>query len=497
MAPSVSSPLIRQPLSTLSASSADAEDERALHNTQQIMQDQQQPPRKYSLAAVALLFSVPALAGFGFGYDIGATSYAIVQLQSSDFSGVSWYAVIANAPVLQGTIVSAASVGALAGSTLMFGIADKIGRKRELQAGALLYITGAALQFSAGLGPYSSTSSAGFGLTVLLLGRLVYGVGMGISMHGAPTYLAEMVPSDIRGLLVSLKEASIVLGMLLGYVLGYAFSKTTGGWAWTYACSALCSVAMLGLSFRIPRSCRWLLLRGREDEALESLRFVFNGEHAVYEFEEMKRLNESLTSNRNADHGAGVNEQDNTIHEEKSIWDPSHRAPLLAGIGLVVLQQVTGQPSVLSYATPIFRDAGLSDYSSVLVAAFKLVATLTAAGTVEKYGRKKLLYMGCTLMLIALTFLSVSFGRDAPGDQIMILLSMFMYIGGYQVGFGPISWLIISEVFPLSVRGQAVALAVQMNFFLNAVVQFGVPVLESAIGLNFTFGIFAVLTAYR
>jgi MFS family permease len=163
----------------------------------------------------------------------------------------------------------------------MFGIADKIGRKRELQAGAVLYMTGAALQFSAGLGPYASTSSAGFGLTVLLLGRLVYGVGMGISMHGAPTYLAEMVPSDIRGLLVSLKEASIVLGILSGYVLGYAFSKTTGGWAWTYACSAVCSVVMLILSFFIPRSCRWLLLRGREEEALESLRFVFYEENAL------------------------------------------------------------------------------------------------------------------------------------------------------------------------------------------------------------------------
>jgi hypothetical protein len=214
----------------------------------------------------------------------------------------------------------------------------------------------------------------------------------------------------------------------------------------------------------------------------------------------MKRLNESSNPNRNADNGVGVNEQDgvnDNNHEEKSIWDPSRRAPLLAGVGLVVLQQVTGQPSVLSYATPIFRDTGLSDYSSVLVAAFKLVATLTAAGTVEKYGRKKLLYTGCSLMLVALTVLSVSFGRDAPGVQSTILLSMFVYIGGYQVGFGPISWLIISEVFPLSVRGQAVALAVQMNFFLNAVVQFGVPVLESAIGLNFTFGIFAVLTAYR
>jgi sugar porter (SP) family MFS transporter len=323
------------------------------------------------------------------------------------------------------------------------------------------------------------------GVACLLLGRVVYGAGIGISMHGAPTYLAEMGPSNIRGLLVSLKEASIVLGILMGYVLGFAFSHTAGGWAWTYACSSIVSVFMLIVSMWIPCSCRWLLLQGRDEEALDSIRFVFFEEVAVYEFEAMRRLHESTTTDLATSGGPN------------SIWHPSRRAPLLAGVGLVILQQITGQPSVLSYATPIFRDAGLSDYASVLVAAFKLVATLSAAVTVEKFGRKKLLYTGCTLMLVALVTLAFSFGREMPGLNGIILLSMFIYIGGYQLGFGPISWLIISEVFPLSVRGQAVALSVQMNFLLNAVVQFGVPVLESAIGLKRIFGIFAFWTVYR
>ena len=182
---------------------------------------------------------------------------------------------------------------------------------------------------------------------------------------------------------------------------------------------------------------------------------------------------------------------------------------MVAGIGLVVLQQITGQPSVLSYATGIFRDAGLSDASSILVAAFKLVATLGSASLVEKCGRKKLLYTGNALMLGALVILALSFqsGGAASGAaagatssrkfaETLILFAMFVYIGGYQLGFGPISWAFLSECFPLSVRGQAMAVAVQMNFLFNAVVQLLVPVLEGLVGLNVTFGIFAVLTAY-
>lgn len=154
----------------------------------------------------------------------------------------------------------------------------------------------------------------------------------------------------------------------------------------------------------------------------------------------------------------------------------------------------------MSYAAPIFRDAGLSDWSSILVAAFKLIATLVSASLVEQYGRKRLLYTGNSLMLGALFLLSYAFGQTttAPGGilETFILVSMFIYIGGYQLSFGPIAWLMISECFPMAIRGQAVAVAVQLNFFFNALVQLAVPLLEKWIGLNVTFAIFALFTAY-
>lgn len=439
-------------------------------------------PSEYALLSVALLFSAPALGGALFGYDIGATSFAIVQIKDADLSGVSWWDAVANSPALQGLIVAAVSAGALLGSAALFLFPDRIGRRTELRIGATLYVVGAALELWASS---SNTWSAGAGLTALLAGRLIYGTGVGVTMHGAPTYLSEQSPSSIRGLLVSLKEACIVLGILLGYVVGLVFSTVSGGWGMTYGVTMVPASLVFALSFVVPESCRWLLSQGRESEALTSLKFVFLGDFAEAEFGVLKNSQE--------DDAEGRPENPN----DKGIWDPSRRAPLVAGIGVIVLQQITGQPSVLSYATPIFQDFGLTNSASVILAVFKLVATLCTVVTVDKYGRKNLLFAGCALMLAALLVLAaVPSTSQSQGAKGAILAAMVVYIGGYQVGFGPIGWVLISEVFPLSVRGQAVALAVQMNFLFNMVVQFVFPILQNWIGLNITFAIFAVLTSY-
>jgi len=459
----------------LAMSTADAGDDVA----QTIRRGSRRP---YSLRSIALVFGVPALGGFLFGFDISVTSYAVVELET----------LLHNSPTLIGVTVSAASLGAFLGSLFIFTIADFIGRRAELRYGAMLYMAGACLEVGAGV--LSTTLKIQwFSISVLILGRLIYGVGIACVMHGGPTYIAEMAPSTIRGLLVSLKEAMIVLGILFGYCIGFAFSHVENGWVYAYGSSLVVSTIMLMLSFAIPPSSRWLLLQGREEEALESVRFVFvNDQLAMLEWEGMKQAPVQEES---------PGEEEPTINPEEpiSLWNQRYRAPMIAGIGLVVLQQITGQPSVLSYATPIFQRAGLSAWSSILVAVFKLCATLASASSVETYGRKKLLYTGNALMLGALLTLTVSFGNngDVSSTQIetVILLAMFVYIGGYQFSFGPISWLMISECFPMAVRGQAVAVAVQMNFLFNAMVQFAVPVLERVIGLNVTFGIFALLTA--
>ena len=193
----------------------------------------------------------------------------------------------------------------------------------------------------------------------------------------------------------------------------------------------------------------------------------------------------------------------------RGIFTAANRRALVAGLGLVTLQQVTGQPSILYYASSIFDDAGMAAYAAVLTGSFKLVMTLLSVVVVDKYGRRWLLLVGVSIMLFALAVMVGAFWGNSGdgglnGRTVAIILGMFLYIGGYQVSFGPISWLLISEIFPLDVRDQAISVAVFTNFAWNVLVSFLYPVIvdgfASAFGehykLSAAFSIFFVLTAY-
>ncbi|KAJ8599822.1 hypothetical protein CTAYLR_009958 [Chrysophaeum taylorii] len=436
---------------------------------------------KFRKESVLRVFIFPALGGLLFGYDIGATSYVLPQLESKR-SGVKWHDLIKHSAVLQGIVTSGGVAGALVGALIVFRVADVLGRRRELLIGSWLYAFGAGLELASG-GVRGGTSAA-LGLSLLLLGRVVYGVGCGFVMHGAPAYIAEMSPPSVRGMLVSLKEAMIVVGISVGYGIGYGMSSIPHGWQITYGASIPIALVVFFGVLGLPPSARWLAVRGRRAEP--SLRFVYgdNFGEALHELEDVQ------------------------IDTTKSLADPEYRAALRAGLGVVLLQQFTGQPSVLYYATSIFESAGIGAIATVFVGVFKLAATLIAVFAVDSRGRRFLLLTGISVMLVALLGLAGSFadfhssgGFDAAKAAIIIFI--FVYIAGYQAGFGPIAWLLISECFPLEVRGQAVALAVQTNFASNLVVTFLFPVAESVfktlvghLNLCVLFGIFAIVDVY-
>lgn len=434
---------------------------------------------QYRKFAVFLIFIFPAIGGMLFGYDIGATSTVIPQLTSEDNSGVKWHGIVNDSSFLQGAITAVGMVGAMLSSLYCFQVADILGRRMELLIAATLYAGGAAIEFISGDASFDSTS----GITTLMIGRLVYGFGCGFCMHGAPAYIGEMAPYQIRGLLVSLKEAFIVVGITLGYSIGYGMSYLDGGWKYTYGFAIIpASVMFLGVYY-LPPSCRWLALKGNIEEAKLSLMFVSPDLPSA----EVRSLEEMSQKKHKEDN--------NTSTEERAeLMSPEVFPALVAGVGLVVFQQITGQPSVLYYANTIFADVGLDAVAAVAIAVFKLIATLFATFTVDNYGRKSLLYVGCSMMLFALVMLSVVFifptGDGFTPQKAAILVALFIYIGGYQVGYGPVVWLFISEIFPLEVRGKAVAIAVVTNFFFNAVMVFLFPVELQYIGAAATFFIY-------
>lgn len=399
----------------------------------------------------------------------------------------------------QGILSSLNLVGAVISSAICFRWADVMGRKKEVQVGAALYFLGSAIT---ALSPYLWGIYAGF---------LIYGLGIGFCMHAAPVYIAEIAPANVRGTLVSAKEMVIVLGMFLGFAAGAIFAPMEqAGWRLMVIIAAIfaCFVEV-GITF-IPNSPRWLVLRSLRtssllevDEALageakEALAF-FRGATAA-EIEE--EFNVMLSDARDSSAGASA-------QAPGCLETLRYPKPLIIGCGLVFFQQVTGQPSVLIFATDIFKSAGFAGaaaLSSVGVGLVKLLATSFTAFKVDQYGRRQLLLWGIAGMILALALLGVAFSfrhvdhgevSIPRGWAIVTVLALMIYVSAYQVGFGPISWLMISEIFPLGVRGSALSTAAMVNFGSNILMTLCQTALMDALtpaGAFFLYMAFAVVS---
>ncbi|CAL8468142.1 g7681 [Coccomyxa elongata] len=423
-----------------------------------------------------LLFLFPAVGGLLFGYDIGATSGALVSLKSAVTSGTSWYDLNA---FQSGFVVSSSLLGALAGSAAAFVVGDKLGRKREILLGAVLYGGSAALM------------AAAPNLEVLLIGRTLYGLGIGFTMHAAPAYIAEAAPAKVRGLLISLKEAFVVIGILLGYLTSYLFIDDVGGWRAMYGLAAGPAVILLAGMAWLPDSPRWLLLNGDSREKAEAALIRARGKFG----NDLERIRIEIAAIARSVEEAQADENPGFV----GLFRGRFLKPLLIGSSLMLFQQITGQPSVLYYAADIFEKAGFGAGKdatgvSVLLGFFKLVMTGVAVFTVDSLGRRPLLLGGVSAMVVALLALGgsqlVLSGGMATWTSVIALL---IYVGAYQVSFGPISWLIVGEIFPLAVRGPASAIATITNFGSNFVVSLVLPSVQDAFGPWGTYLAFAAI----
>jgi sugar porter (SP) family MFS transporter len=405
------------------------------------------------------------LAGIGgllFGYDTGVIGGAL-PLIANDFD---W-----NTPFRKGVITSSLLLGAAVGAFVAGRLSDRLGRKRLILITAATFVVGIA---GASLAPSAA---------VLVLFRVIIGLGVGSASVTVPLYIGEIAPPAVRGALVSLNQLAITIGILVSELIAY-FLTTTGQWR-TMVALAIIPSLILGLGMlRQPESPAWLVEQEREDEARSIL----------------GRVRE-----RPEDVDAEVNEVQAVARQREGVgalFADRVRPALIIGVALAIIQQITGINTVIYYAPTLLEAAGLGAHAAiggtVVVGAINVLLTVVAIKLLDRVGRRPLLLGGTLGMIIGLTVLAVSF--IGQGDAIshshaaFAIAALCLYVGSFAIGLGPVFWLLISEIYPLRVRGSAMSLAGVANWIFNFLVAISYLSILSAAGRPATFFGLAVIT---
>ena len=410
---------------------------------------------------VAAVFA--GLGGLLFGYDTGVISGAELFLKN-DFT-LSSFAL----EVIVSGVLAGAATGALAGGRL----ADLFGRRRLLIVTAAIFAVGAIV------------CAAATSLGMLIFGRIVVGLGIGLSSGTVPVYISEVSPPETRGWQVSLFQLSITVGILLAYLVDYAFAAIEG-WRWMFGLALVpAAIFAVGMLF-LPESPRWMAKRGRPDAARSILLRIREASEVDAE---MREIEESLA---HAEEHGGLSD----------LLHASLRPALIVGIGLAIFQQVTGINTVIYYAPMIIQSAGIPSASGSILATagigvVNVLMTIIAMWLIDRMGRRPLLLTGIAGMIISLGLLGLSFRLSLHAGTLawLAVISMMLYVASFAISLGPIFWLLISEIYPLKVRSSSQGLAATFNWASNLLVTLTFLTLLQAIGPSLTFwmyGLFAI-----
>jgi SP family xylose:H+ symportor-like MFS transporter len=400
-----------------------------------------------SAVYVFLVCIVAALGGLLFGYDTGVINGAIGPLKAH-------FALDAK---LQGWTMGCALLGCAAGAAAAGVISDLLGRKKVLILSAILF-------FVSALGTALPRT-----ITTFVIYRIIGGLGVGAASMSSPMYIAEIAPARIRGRMVSVNQFAIVTGFLVVYFVNYfialrgdAMWNQQFGWRWMFGSEALPALLLLVLLLFVPESPRWLTKQDRTDEALAILSRVEGTDRAETELLEIK---------------------DAIAHEGGSLGQllqPGMKIVLVIGIVLAILQQVTGINVFLYFGTEIFKKMGSETSAALLqtvvVGTVNLIFTIVAIWTVDKLGRKLLMMIGSTGMGISL--LAMGLSAYFHKTDLWVLLFILGYIACFALSVGPVTWVILSEIFPTRIRGRAMAIATVCLWVANYVVSQTFPIMD-------------------
>jgi MFS transporter, SP family, galactose:H+ symporter len=408
---------------------------------------------------VELTAGIAALAGLLFGFDTGIISGAILFIKSEFHL----------APLTEEFLVSAALIGAVCGCVLSGRVTDAIGRRSTILITAGVFSVG------------SIVSAIAPNVGLLMVGRLAVGLAIGVASYTAPLYIGEIAPPNLRGGLVTLNQLAITVGILLSYVVDAWFAPNQS-WRWMLASGVLPAIALeLGVVF-LPESPRWLLLHGFRERATKTFAQIRATEDNRAEIDEILE---------HAQTGSG---------KIADLLRPMSMRVIFLGAGLAVIQQVTGINTVIYYAPTIFQAAGFQSAQASITATagvglVNVIMTIVSIPLVDRVGRRPLLLGSLTGMLLSLVLLAVGFALGGPALKWIGVLSLVVYIGSFAIGLGPVFWLLISEIFPLNIRGQAASIATTANWLSNFFVSLTFLSLLNGLGNVWTFLLYAVLSA--
>jgi SP family galactose:H+ symporter-like MFS transporter len=319
----------------------------------------------------------------------------------------------------------------------------------------------------------------------LIIGRIIVGLGIGLASGTVPVYISEVSPADARGWQVSLFQLAITVGILLAYIVDYAFAAIQG-WRWMFGLAVVpAAIFGLGMVF-LPESPRWLSRRGYHEKARAMLRRIRGTPDVERELQEIEQ---------------GITR----AHEGGQLSDlfaPSLRPALLVGIGLAIFQQVTGINTVIYYAPLIIQSAGISSASGAILATagigmVNVLMTVVAMWLIDRMGRRPLLLIGIAGMAVTLGVLGLAFHMAGRTGALawLAVISMMVYVASFAISLGPIFWLLISEIYPLKIRSSGEGLAAAFNWGSNLLVSLTFLTLLQMLGATRTFwlyGLFAI-----
>jgi sugar porter (SP) family MFS transporter len=404
--------------------------------------------------------AITALGGLLFGYDTGVVSGALLFLKN-DFGGLSSFQ--------QELVTSLLLVGAMVGALAAGRVADLVGRRPTILGTALIFVVGVLL---AAFAPAFWT---------LIIARFIIGLAVGSASMTVPLYIGEVAPPKIRGALVSFNQLMITLGILVSYLVDYGLASSSN-WRLMFGLAAIPAVILFVGILTQKESPHWLVRRGREDEARQVLSRLRAEEDIEQEIHEVKEVSRQEASAR-------------------ELLTKGVRPALTVGVLLAVFQQITGINTVIYYAPSLLKGAGLGSSASLLAnvvnGAVNVLMTIVAIWLLDRTGRRPLLLSGTVGMAVGMVLTACAFlsGDTLHGATAYLgIAGLLVYTGSFAIGLGPVFWLMIAEIYPLRIRGQAMSVATMANWGANFVVTISFLTLLNAISAKGVFFLFAFLT---